>query len=49
MFNLDFTWNGERGIISEMTQVERDQLKKFRADKEAKKAEEKMNRNGGNW
>lgn len=46
LFNLDFTWNGERGIISEMTQSEKDKLKQFRAEKEAKKIEEKTSRGG---
>lgn len=49
LFNLDFTWDGERGIIKEMTQLERENLKKYRAEKEAKKLEEKANRQGMGW
>ncbi|MFM6976087.1 MAG: DnaB-like helicase C-terminal domain-containing protein [Sphingobacteriaceae bacterium] len=47
LFNLDFHWDGMRGLIREQTLTEKEQLKKYRADKEAKKAEEKANRNGG--
>lgn len=49
LFNLDFHWDGMRGLIRELSPVERDRLKKYRADKEAKKLEEKMNRQGQGW
>lgn len=43
LFHLDFKWEGMRGFISELNEVEKEDLKKLRerkeADKQAKKAE----------
>jgi len=47
LFNLDFHWEGKTGMIRSLSDTEKQELKKLREAKAARKAEEKMNRGGG--